>query len=366
MQPLFEDTAELPEEARIGLPVRFQQFLELAQHLRRHRLLNPRQLRILLENLARHVERQIVGIHHAADEPQIVRNQLLALVGDEDAADVELKPTLLQIRHQQIERRLLRQKQQRLELAGPLGGEVNRLQIFGPAEVGEVRIEALVLLFGDLRRLPQPDRLLRIEHPVGDGFGLVLIDFDLRHDDRILDEVGIFVDDSAQFPAFQILFGVLLEVEGDFGARFALLRGIQLVFALAAAAPAHCGRIRAGLLRDDDHFARHHERRIESDAELTDQFGQFLFLRPLLLEKLQKRTGAALGDGADVLDDLVLRHADAVVADGEGLRFFIRRDADLPLLRHFRMGQAFEARLVDGVGGVGHQFPQENVAVGVQ
>ena len=86
----------------------------------------------------------------------------------------------------------------------------------------------------------------------------------------------------------------------------------------------------------------------------------------VLLEKLQKCTGAALGDGADVLDDLVLRHADAVVADGEGLRFFIRRDADLPLLRHFRMGQAFEARLVDGVGGVGHQFPQENVAVGVQ
>ena len=44
----------------------------------------------LLQDFARDVERQIARVDHAADKPQIRRHQLLGIVHDEDAPDVQL------------------------------------------------------------------------------------------------------------------------------------------------------------------------------------------------------------------------------------------------------------------------------------
>jgi hypothetical protein len=61
---------------------------------------------ILLECLARNVERQIFRVDDTLDEVQIFRNQILA-VHDENAADVKLDVVALLLRLEEIERRTI-------------------------------------------------------------------------------------------------------------------------------------------------------------------------------------------------------------------------------------------------------------------
>ena len=108
---------------------------------------------------------------------------------------------------------------------------------------------------------------------------------------------------------------------------------------------------------------RRHESGVEAHAELTDEFRSVHAGLALLLEEFQESPRSAFGDGPDVLDHLVLVHADAVVRDAEQLLILVGFDADRPLAHQLRTGQTLETRLVDGVGGVGYEFAQENVAV---
>ena len=65
----------------------------------------------LLQDFARHVERQVVRVDHALDEAQVRRHQLLGVVHDEDALHVELDAAAM-IAVPQVERRVLRDVQQ--------------------------------------------------------------------------------------------------------------------------------------------------------------------------------------------------------------------------------------------------------------
>jgi hypothetical protein len=103
----------------------------------------------------------------------------------------------------------------------------------------------------------------------------------------------------------------------------------------------------------------------EAHAELADQ------VRVLLLvagEVLHEVGGAGLGDGAQVGDDVVAAHADAVVFEGDG-GVLVEAHADFQVgvaFEQLRLGQGFEAQLVGGVGGVGDQLAQEDFLVGIQ
>ena len=75
-----------------------------------------------------------------------------------------------------------------------------------------------------------------------------------------------------------------------------------------------------------------------------------------------------MGDGAQVLLELLGRHADAVVGDGERAGVLVRRDGDGKVcLVNLGGGvrQALEVELVDGIGRVGDQLAQEDLPVGV-
>ena len=50
---------------------------------------------VLLQDLTRNVERQVFGVDDAADESQVLREQLLGVIHDEDALDVELDAALV-------------------------------------------------------------------------------------------------------------------------------------------------------------------------------------------------------------------------------------------------------------------------------
>ena len=73
-------------------------------------------------------------------------------------------------------------------------------------------------------------------------------------------------------------------------------------------------------------------------------------------------------DGAEVLGEVGLGHADAGVGDRQRPGRLVGQDADLRVgrERQGRVGQGLEAAPVDGVGGVGHQLAQEDLALGVE
>jgi hypothetical protein len=83
---------------------------------------------------------------------------------------------------------------------------------------------------------------------------------------------------------------------------------------------------------------------------------------------LAKASRARAGDGAEVLRQIGLAHADAGIGDGERARFLVRHDAQLGLFRQAErvVGQRLEAAAVHGVGGVGDQLAQEDLALGVE
>mmetsp|Transcript_3695 Transcript_3695/g.8574 ORF Transcript_3695/g.8574 Transcript_3695/m.8574 type:complete len:216 (+) Transcript_3695:168-815(+) len=104
--------------------------------------------------------------------------------------------------------------------------------------------------------------------------------------------------------------------------------------------------------------------RVETNAELTNQID----IGGALAEGLDEVARAGLGDSSEVVDELVAGHADAGVLDGNGSGVGIGPDLDLGLDAGGGsvVGDAEEALLIAGISGVGDQFSQEDVLVGIQ
>ena len=116
--------------------------------------------------------------------------------------------------------------------------------------------------------------------------------------------------------------------------------------------------------RDHIHLGGDNEARIETDAELADQVDVALAGLHLLDESL----GSGLGDGAEIVDQLLFRHADAGIGDGECLVLLVGRDGDREVglaLEKRGVRDRLVAQLVERVGGVRDQLAQEHVAVGI-
>ena len=62
---------------------------------------------VLLEGLTRDVERQVLGIDDTLDEVEVLGDEVLAVVHDEDAADVELDVVALLLGLEEVERRTM-------------------------------------------------------------------------------------------------------------------------------------------------------------------------------------------------------------------------------------------------------------------
>ena len=297
-----------------------------------------------LQHLAGDVEGQVLGVDHALYEAQPGRQQL-GLVGDEHAPDV--KPDLARaLALHRLERLHAGDEQQRREFEGPFRPPVQGRP--GLVEVhADMAVELGVLLRGDLgfRLAPQGRALVR-------GLGLALGDDGDRHGDV----VGPFAHDVVEPVALQILVGILLEMKDDVGAGLVACRLFQGITALALRGPGP-GFVGAGAPRGHGHAVGHHEGGVEADAELADQAGFVLGLR--ISERLAEGAGAGTGDGAEILRQLRLGHADAGIGDRQRARGLLGGDRDLCVgrRRRDRLRQRLETAPVQGIGGVGHQFP---------
>ena len=237
-------------------------------------------------------------------------------------------------------------------------------------------IELVVLLLGDVLLVLLPDGHHGVQ---GDDFlvalvlglvlgGVLLLPGLLHlHADGVVDIVGILGDEIPDFVFLQVLVvGVLLGVglqDHDHVRTGVFPLGFLDGVAVGSVGDPLIGLVGAVLPGDDGDFACHHEGGIEAHAELADDIDVFLLLHGLL-----EAQGAGLGDGAQVLLHLLLAHADAVIGHGEGAVFLVPGDGDgelVPGNAHLLIGQGRIGQLVNGVGGVGDDFPQEDLPVGI-
>merc|ERR1712054_41903 len=208
---------------------------------------------VLLERLARDVERQVLRVDDALDEGEPLRDEVLAVVHDEDAADVQLDVArVLLLRLEEVKRRALRHKEDGGELELALDGEVLDRQVLLPI-IRERLVEGAVLLLRHLLRLARPERLLLVHevplvrHLLDLLLLLLLVDLlNLRlvavvllllvlvlvivvinllvdrllgpEADRVVDELGVLLDEVLEAALLKVLELVLLEVAGDLGA----------------------------------------------------------------------------------------------------------------------------------------------------
>jgi len=179
--------------------------------------------------------------------------------------------------------------------------------------------------------------------------------------------VGVLADDGAQAVAVEELVLALTQVQHHLGAAARRLDGLQAVVALAGRFPVHpvLGG-EAGAAGGHRDLVGDDEGRIETDAELADEAGVLGLIAGQGLEEL---AGTGLGDGPEVVHDLLAAHAHAVVADGDGARVLVVGDLDLQVavaLEQGIVGQGLEAQLVRRIRGIGDQLSEEDFLVAVQ
>jgi hypothetical protein len=116
---------------------------------------------IMLQELPRNIERQILAVNYPLDEAQVLRDELLAIVHNKDPSDVKLNVVLLLIL-EKIKRRSFGEEKNGLELQVTFDEELLDLKVLLPV-IGKLLIKISVLLFFDIFRLPHPERLVLVE-----------------------------------------------------------------------------------------------------------------------------------------------------------------------------------------------------------
>ncbi|RMS43886.1 hypothetical protein ALP66_05703 [Pseudomonas amygdali pv. photiniae] len=364
----LEDLAEVFPEPLVLLGFVFRQLLQHVQHALGQRRLHRVDDRVLLQDFAGNVQRQVIGVDHALDEAHVQRQERLGLIHDEDALHIELQAARC-FALIQIKRSTRRHVQQRsvFQLAFNL--------VMAPAQrvlvvVRDMLVELLILLILHLGARTGPEGAGAV-----DGFPLqrrCLLAFGCRsllfgQLDRQGDMVGVFFDDVTQTVAVSEFLFTVFQVQNNTGATISLVDGGNFELAFALGGPVHAFiRWRAGTTAEHFDLIGNDECRIETHAELTDQVRVLLLVARQVFHEI---SGAGLGDGPKMGDHIFTAHTDAVVFKGNGLRVLVEAHADLQLgaaFQQLRLGQRFKTQFVDRVRRVRDQFAKENFLVGIQ
>ncbi len=190
----------------------------------------------------------------------------------------------------------------------------------------------------------------------------------LGEHDRKQDVIGIGLHHALELERLEIALGVILQVQDDLGAarhphRLVRARGLDLEAVAAGRAP-DPDLVRSGAAADDRDPVGDDERRVEADAELSDQTGAVLGLR----QPAEEGARARARHGAEIVDQLLPVHADAGVADRQGLRLGVRTDPDRQrraVPEQFGSRDRLVAQLVAGVRRVRDELAQEHVGLGI-
>ena len=232
-------------------------------------LLDDAQDLVLLEGLTGDVQGKILGVDDTLDEGEPLGDDVLAVIHDEDTADVQLDVVTLLLAFEHVERGAAGGEEERLELELTLDGEVLDGKVVLPV-VGDGLVEGTVLLGGDVIGLAHPEGLLLVEllplvRDLLDLLGLlllfllgVLIDLldlgfitllfllfllflGIRVGDLLLgglldveldretDELGMLLDEILEAALLEVLGLILLQVKDNLGTALDLTVGLLLI-----------------------------------------------------------------------------------------------------------------------------------------
>ena len=357
----FEDLAVQLPEAVVLFRVVLRHLFEVGQDLLADGLRDLAQDDVFLKRFAGNVQGQVLGVHHALEEGEVVGDELLVFTLDEHAAGVEIQPPVLAVRAEVVLGDV-GNEQQGVELHRSVHGQVQHVErIFLVVGQELVKFVVLFLLDGELGLAPQGGRRVH-------AFAV--------HEDGEGDEARMRADDPFDAVFFQKLLVAFLDEGPDGGAALdvGLIRGfLHGKRAGPVGNPAVGGAVAGGGERGHFNLVRDHEHGIEADAEASDDVGSvagravFGGLGVFLEEGF--RTG--VGDGPEVFDHLVAGHADACIGDGQAILHFVRRNPDFERQLGITDGLVLrlaleETQLVQRIRGVGNELTQKNLPVGIQ
>ena len=371
---VLQVSAEGIEELLVVLTLVIHHVLQLGLDLLLQIPGDDGELAVMLQHFPADVQAEILAVHNAPDETEVFRQQVGAVLHDHHAGGIQLQAGLV-VLGVEIVGGLLGDIQQSLEGDGTLGAGMNHPQ--GLIVVEELLpVEGFILLLGHILLCPLPDGHHGVQGfhlGVGLILGLVLVAALLHpgllhlHADGVADIVGILPHQRADLVLLQIvgilvLLGVGLQGHDHIsagGGTGGLLDGVA-VRAVRGPLPRGVLAVLAGNHGDG---GGHHKGGVESHAELTDDVNVLLLLHSLL-----EAQRAGLGDGAQILLQLSPGHTDAVVGNRQSAVFLIPGDGDGKVITgktHLVIGESRVGQLVDGIGGVGENLPEEDLPVGV-
>ena len=367
--------AKVLPEGLILLAVIDEHRVQLVLDLLFQRIAHQLELVVLLQRLTADVQTQILAVHNTLHKAEIIRQQVGTLLHDHNAGGIQ-RQTLLVLLGVVVVRGRAGDEQQRgvgRRTLGAAGDDAQRVGVVHEL----VLVELVVVLILDLvlRALPDGHHAVqRFQLGVGLVLGLVVVARVLRlrllagflavHRDGEADVVAVLLNEVCKLVILEVLavlvgIGVVLQHQNDLGADVLLVSLGQGVALDAGGLPLP-GRVSALCAGDDGDLFGHHERGIEADAELTDDVDVIALVLGLEVK------GAGPGNRAEVLLQLLLRHADAVIGDGQRAAVLVGLDVDFQVVLRDadgRVGQALEVALVAGVRCVGDQLTQEDLAV---
>merc|ERR1712032_1717729 len=364
---------------------------------------------VLLESLTRDVEGQVLGVDNSLDHVEPLGHQLVAVVHDEHSAHVQLDVVALLLGFEEVERSTAGNEQQSTELELSLNAEVLDSEVILPV-VRQGLVEGCVLLVGHVLGLAHPQglvlvQLLPLMGHLLDLLGLLLLGFlllllidfldlgliavlalfllllflVLGVSDLLLlgflhvqldgepDELGVFLHQVLQAALLKELRLILLQVADHLGSTLHLTVH-ELAVLLDGEGSASGGLpdvlLVIVVLADHADLVGDEVCGVETDTELSDH-GNITACG----HGLHERLGAGLGDGAEVIHQLVLGHANSRILDGQGGVGLVGDDLDVEVwlrLDLLGIGDRLVADLVQSIGGVGNQFSQEDFLVGVE
>ena len=293
-------------------------------------LFDVRQNAVLLQNLTAYIQRQIFRVDNTAYKSQIWRQQLFVIIGNEDTLDIKLDPRLV-VGTVKIHRCGSWNVKECRKLRCPLDLVVNVGQrLFTVVRDGLVELN--VVLFGQLTlwQCPQcrcsidllafPYLLLFFVIP----FTLELNIFIIEHD-WVGNVIGVFFDHFFHTPLVKEFFFILFEF--DVNDRSVFFFGNRRYFIFSGTVCRKFVRLfLTCFFCNDINMICHHKYRIETDTELTDEITVFFRISGHLLHK---GLGSGLGDGSEILHQILFIHTDTVVTDGQRVVIFVNLDIDL-------------------------------------
>ena len=266
------------------------------------------------------VQRYIRAVDNAVQEREVFGNDVLHLVGDIDlvaielnliAVDVEIVLNLREIEYSgQVER--------------IIDVEVDMEERLLHLHWIEFVVELIVVLVGELCRFARPGRIDVVDDIVLIEFNLlaVLPVFLLAKCYLNGQELTILAQQVLDGSVLEILRELVVYMQHDIGSAVGFNGVLHRVLGITLARPVDSLGVLGVAEREDLHFLSHHKGGIEAETEVTDNRFRLVFV---LIDELLRAGESYL---VDVLIDLVRRHTDTAVADGQGLLVLINQHAD--------------------------------------